>query len=371
MKVVFWGTYDTGKPRTRILIRGLKENSVDLIECHSHIWGGVEDKSQLKGILAKLKFVLTWVLSYPGLIIQYLLLPKHDTVIVGYLGQLDVLVIWPFAKMRGAKIVWDAFLSLYDTVVNDRKLTTAKSINGRLLYWWEWLSCRAADLVVLDTNAHRELFVHLFNLDETQTASVWVGVEPERFPTVNNKEIKNREEVLKVLFYGQFIPLHGIPFIIKAARRLKNERVKFTLIGVGQEWEHVQQMMKEEPLENIEFIDWVDYRELHQLIAQADVCLGIFGDSDKASRVIPNKVYQIVQSGKPLITRDSPAIRELFAIENQFVVLIKPASSEALAESIISFIDNDSHVFEGALYSEIKDKIDPQSIGKSLVELLD
>ena len=370
MKIVFWGTYDTGKPRNRILIRGLRENNVDLLECHSHVWSGVEDKSQLKGFFSKIKFVLTWVLSYPSLVIRYLLLPKHDTVIVGYLGQLDVLVIWPFAKMRGAKIVWDAFLSIYDTVVNDRKLATAKSLKGRLLYWLEWLSCRAADLVLLDTKAHSELFAQLFKLNHSKTASVWVGVEPEKFPIAKQKYHQNQKEDLNVLFYGQFIPLHGIPFIIEAARLLKNERVTFTLIGIGQERERVLAMMEEEPLDKVIFIDWVDYGKLHHLIAKADVCLGIFGDSAKASRVIPNKVFQIVQSGKPLITMDSPAIRELFADENTYISLIEPASSEALADAIIYFLTNKDHLFEEAPYSRLREKINPQSVGKMLVELL-
>ena len=41
-RLVFWGTYDLGKPRVRILLRGLRENGVDIIECHEPVWAGIE-----------------------------------------------------------------------------------------------------------------------------------------------------------------------------------------------------------------------------------------------------------------------------------------------------------------------------------------
>ena len=49
MHIVFWGTYDTGKPRVRILLQGLRENGVEVSECQANIWENVEDKSQLSG----------------------------------------------------------------------------------------------------------------------------------------------------------------------------------------------------------------------------------------------------------------------------------------------------------------------------------
>ena len=49
LQLMCWGTYDTGKPRTRVLREGLRENGVRLSECHAPVWKGVEDKSQVKG----------------------------------------------------------------------------------------------------------------------------------------------------------------------------------------------------------------------------------------------------------------------------------------------------------------------------------
>ena len=110
MRVVFWGTYDLGKPRNRILLKGLKENGDEVLECRADVWSGIEDKSGITDLRARLRLLMSWLLCYPGLVWRYLRLPKHDVVLVGYLGHVDVLVLWPFAKLRRAPVVWDAFL---------------------------------------------------------------------------------------------------------------------------------------------------------------------------------------------------------------------------------------------------------------------
>jgi len=57
MRVVYWGTYDTGKPRNRIMISGLRENGVEVIECHAEVWMGIEDKSQVSGWPKRLRLL--------------------------------------------------------------------------------------------------------------------------------------------------------------------------------------------------------------------------------------------------------------------------------------------------------------------------
>ena len=371
MRVVFWGTYDTGKPRVRILLRGLKENSVTVHECHASIWESVEDKSQLKNWTTRIKFLIKWALSYPRLIYCYLRLPKHDAVVVGYMGQLDVLIIWPFAKMRGVPIVWDAFLSLYNTVVEDRCLVSRRHPVAYLLFMWEWLACRAANLVLLDTCAHAEYFVNTFSLPSRKAAAVLVGVEPEKFPL--NKKQSNSVSTdgrLTILFFGQFIPLHGVDTIIRAAQIMETDPVQWVLIGKGQEQDKIEHMLKEHPLHNLKWIPWVPYEELTSWIGSADICLGIFGDTQKAAQVIPNKVFQILSSGKPLLTRDSPAIQELIDHNMEGIFLVSSADPQAIVDVVRSFSKSPLVNIGDSAYQHIMSQIQPVTIGKRLCDLI-
>lgn len=363
MRVIFWGTYDTGKPRTRILLRGLRETGVEVTEIHSDIWGGIEDKAQLRGIGQKLLPLARWLAAYPGLVWRYLRCPPHDAVIVGYMGQLDVLVLWPFAKLRRTPVVWDAFLSLYDTVVEDRRMVRRGNPLAWLLYGWEWLACRAARCVLLDTGAHARYFAETFRLPFDRLASVFVGAEPEAFPSAGPKT--ERAETPTVLFYGQFIPLHGIETIVRAAQLAHGEPIRWVLIGRGQEAARIRALIDGAPAD-IEWIDWVDYDALRDRIARADICLGIFGDSGKASRVIPNKVFQILSCGAPLITCDSPAIRELLSPDMPGVRLVPPADPEALLDAVQGMLSMLADLPPRPMHREVAAHIAPSAIGAAV-----
>ncbi len=380
MKVAFWGTFDRGKPRNRILLRGLSENAengVEVLVCHTDVWPGVEDKSQLRG-LRRLGFLLRWLAAYPELIVRYLRLPRHDVTLVGYLGQLDVLVLWPFARLRRIPVVWDAFLSLYDTVVDDRALVRPNHPLARLLYLWEWLAARAASRVLLDTQAHAAFFARTFHLAQERVSSVLVGAEPEMFPAAS---LPMGEGPVRVLFYGQLIPLHGVEIILRAAQKDKKDvkdckdtkddtdDFNWVIIGQGQEEETVRRMLEAAPVERLRWIPWVPYEELAEHIRAADVCLGIFGSSAKAGNVIPNKVFQIVSCGKPVITRDSPAIRELLSDSDPGVYLIPPANPEALLAALRRFWSERASLTL-PLHEAARQRITPGAVGRELMEVL-
>ena len=99
-RVLFWGCYDKGKPRTRILIAGLLARGVAVDEIHAPVWEGIEDKSQVRGIATKLGVGLRWLISYPKLLWRLARAPRPDIVVVGYPGLLDVLLAFPIARLR-------------------------------------------------------------------------------------------------------------------------------------------------------------------------------------------------------------------------------------------------------------------------------
>jgi glycosyltransferase involved in cell wall biosynthesis len=372
ISVLFWGTYDKGKPRNRILIKGLLENGVSVRECHASIWEEVEDKSQIAGLGRRLHFFVKLISAYPVLLYRFLRSPRPDVVVVGYLGHLDILVLWLFAKLKRVPIVWDAFLSLYDTIVCDRRLLSKNNPLAMMVYCWEWLACRAARRIVLDTQAHADYFSRQYTVPGEKLGAVFVGAEPENFP-VCSRTPKNAGDHLEclVLFYGQFIRLHGIETIIHAARLLAGTSIQFLIVGDGQESEKIAGMLRSHPLENVSWRQWIEYSELKRAIQNADICLGIFGKSEKASRVIPNKVFQILHSGKPLITRDSPAIRELLDPDMAGIYLVPPGSPEALADAIElarqALVQTPHDI---CLHSQVRVRITPHAVGGALYRIL-
>jgi glycosyltransferase involved in cell wall biosynthesis len=67
---------------------------------------------------------------------------------------------------------------------------------------------------------------------------------------------------------------------------------------------------------------------------EAQVCLGIFGDTPKARRVVPNKVYQCLAAGAAVVTGRSPASEELL-VDREHALLCEMASGKAIADAIL------------------------------------
>ena len=113
------------------------------------------------------------------------------------------------------------------------------------------------------------------------------------------------EDAFRVLFVGKFTPLHGLPFMVEAANRLKDvPDIVFHFVGSGQMSDEIHDTARRLNLENVRFTDWIPYEQLHRFLQGWGVCLGIFGTSDKAARVIPGKVFVALSAGKAVITAD-------------------------------------------------------------------
>jgi glycosyltransferase involved in cell wall biosynthesis len=135
-----------------------------------------------------------------------------------------------------------------------------------------------------------------------------------------------RSSPLKVVFFGLYTPLQGAPVIGKAISSLVGESVEFTMIGDGQDRELAEREARQNP--NVRWIDWLDPEALPVLVAEHDVCLGIFGTTPKALRVVPNKVFQGAAAGAAVVTSDTRPQR---AALDGVAAFVPPGNAEALA----------------------------------------
>lgn len=364
LDVVIWGTYDLGKPRTRLMINAIRKSGAVVTEIHAAVWDKTSDKGNV-GKTELAKQILKWLVSYPHLVWRLMKAPRPDVFVIGYMGHLDVLVLKPIAMFMKVPIVWDAFLSLHDTVVNDRKLLSSRHPLAFVLKLWEWLSCRASDRIVLDTEAQADFFCRTYSLTQGRVTSAFVGAEANIFQPAMQRPPNTKPQVL---FYGQFIPLHGVETILDAARLSTDQDIQWTLIGTGQTAKYFAENLENDPIENLRWIEWVPYQELADYIASADVCLGVFGDSEKAGRVIPNKVFQCLAAGRPIVTRNGPGISELVPSSAPGIVLVNPNDPKALLQAINQLIAD--RPYAENLHQDLQSRFSDDALAKRWGEIL-
>lgn len=312
MRVLYFGTYERDYPRNAQVISCLRKAGVDVVEHHVPVWEGLEHKfgigarSALRLARAELRLV-----HRPNI--------DFDVLIVGYPGHLDMRAARRVA--RGHPVVFNPLVSLEDTVVGDRGLTSPTSMKARAIGRIDRTAFRGADIVVADTEAHARFFAERFGLPDDRLAVCYVGAEDRLFspgPPSN--------EPFFALFVGKLIPLHGLETILGAAALCPE--IVFRVVGTGQ----LESALASPPA-NVTWIRWVEYERLPDLYRTAGCALGIFGTSDKASRVIPNKAFQALAAGAPLVTADTPAVRELLADERD-ALLVPPGSPAELAAAV-------------------------------------
>ena len=333
MRIVYFGTYSSGAgyPRSRVLIKALRSAGADVVECHAPVGRGPAERPEaLTGPRGRISLLARTAAAHVRLARSIRRTGPFDLLIVGCAGQADVLTAR--ALVRNKPIVLDAFISLHDTIVNERRLVSPSSPGARLLWHLDRIACRIADAVILDTDAHIDHFVRTFGHPRDKFIRAWVGEDDAIFRPGPEPA---RDRGFEVLFFGTYLGLHGTEHIVRAAGLLENDpEIRFTLVGNGPAHGAAASLAADLGCANIEFIGrWADYGELIDRIAGADACLGIFGTGPKAGRVIPCKVFGALAMGRPVITRRSPAAEELLE-HGRTALLCEPGDAEAIASTL-------------------------------------
>jgi glycosyltransferase involved in cell wall biosynthesis len=242
-------------------------------------------------------------------------------------------------RLRPTRVVADAFISLYDTVVLDRQLLSPGGLTAKLLKWAERRAYETADQVIADTPQNAGFLSRLFDLPGTKVIAVPLATDELHFAPV---PYQPRPGICNVLFVGTLAPLHGVATILEAAHLLAGRPdIRFTLIGDGQESEAVERWLADHPV-NLDWQrEWQSSLRVAEAIVQSDVCLGIFGTGDKTQRVCPYKLYLYTSVGRATITGDTAWLRDATRdAPAQPFATVPMGDAAALARTILTLADD-------------------------------
>lgn len=327
MRVLAFGTYNVQvHPRFGVLLEGLRAHGDPVVEVNVPL--GLSTASRVAILRQPWRLPLLlgrllrcWVvLAVRG---WWTARRQHpDLVFVGYLGHLDVLL----ARLLFPRtpIVLDHLIFAADTALDRGERASWKTALLRRL---DRLALRSATIIVLDTDEQAAM-VPARLADRTIVIPVgapaaWftAGAQAAAAPTHSDAGL------VRAVFFGLFTPLQGAPVIGAALADLADlTDLEVTMIGTGQDLAETRQAAAGNP--RVTWRDWTPAADLPAEVASHDICLGIFGTGGKASRVVPNKVFQGAAAGCAIVTGDTGPQRRLLGDAAAYV---PPGDAAALA----------------------------------------
>lgn len=271
-------------------------------------------------------------------------IPATRVVWVPCFRQRDVAAAARWAGRRRIPLIFDPLISAYDKQVFERKKFPEESRRARRLLQQETQQFATADVLIADTELHADYFSQTHGIARDKITVVPVGAEESVFQPAPQRRFS---PPLRALFYGSFIELQGPEFITRAA--VQTPGVQWTFIGSGPLLEQCQRIAADAA--HITWSARVPYETLNARIADSDVVLGVFGTGRKAGRVIPNKVYQPLACGRPVVSRLSDAYPEEIRssdADNSGIVFVPPGDPKALSDAVCELADSPQRLSRAA-----------------------
>ncbi len=333
--VAYFGTYEPDYPRNAVLIAGLRERGVEVHEFHAAL--PPQSAAEMAGARGAARLAAGVAAAHARLAAQHRGGLEVDVVIVGYPGHFLV----PFGRLlsavRHARLVFDPLVSLLDTFAGDRGLVRSGGAKAAAVRAVDEVAFRLPHLVLADTWAHAAYYQEAFGLSRSRLAVAPVGSLPEPRADGAARTLAPGEP-LTVLQYGKWSPLHGADVVLAAAELLRAEPFHFVLIGEGQLSAELRGTIAARGLANVTWLGQLPAAELRSHTLAADICLGVFGRSEKAGRVVPNKVFDALACGRPVVTAATDGAREWLR-EGESALLTPAGDPAALAVALRRLLD--------------------------------
>jgi glycosyltransferase involved in cell wall biosynthesis len=204
---------------------------------------------------------------------------------------------------RRNRIIFDEFVSPYDSFVNERRLLKSNSLMAKLVYSIEKSILNDADFIITDTPSQVEYFASMFNIPDHKFSFVNMSTDENLFTFTGTKKKYEFPEPFVVFTYATFLPLHGMDIILGAANLLKDLPIHFYIAGgKGKILQAFLDKKKMLGLDKFDHTPWIEYTELPAYIRGADICLGgPFGNTGQGMRVVTGKTLQFLACARPTV----------------------------------------------------------------------
>ncbi len=211
----------------------------------------------------------------------------------------------------------------------------------RLSEWLERFLYRQADVVVVNSPGYIN---HVQSRGAKRVKLVPNGTDTVMFnPQADGTKFRQAhgmEGKFILLYAGAHGMSNDLGVVLQSARKLFNRKdILFVLIGDGKDKADLERQAQELYLENVLFLPPIPKLEMPGALAGADACIAILKPIELYKTTYPNKVFDYMAAGKPVVLAIDGVIREVIEKAGAGIP-VAPGDPEALCEAVLRLADD-------------------------------
>jgi glycosyltransferase involved in cell wall biosynthesis len=252
---------------------------------------------------------------------------------------------WSLARLKRARFVlevrdlWPSFAIALGVLKNPILIWLSRLLEG-FLY-------RRADTVIVNSPGFLD---HVSSRGAIDVRVVPNGVDMAMFVSDDNGEEFRKRNHLDGFFVVLYAGAHGISndlgVLLEAANQLRqNEEIKIVMVGDGREKADLENRAAHLGIKNVHFLPAIPKLKMPSTLDGADLCVAILKPIDPFKLTYPNKVFDYMAAGKPVLLAIDGVIREVVEVAGAGV-FVEPGDPKVLAESILEMSQNRSRLRE-------------------------
>ncbi len=207
--------------------------------------------------------------------------------------------------------------------------------------WLEKFLYTHADHVMVNSPGYID---HVKEHGAKQVSLVPNGADPNMFPQDGNGEQFRQRYHLEKKFLVTYAGAHGVSndlgIILEAASLMHQaDDIQFVLMGDGKDKPALQQQAREMQLTNVAFLPTLPKKEMAEALAASSACIAILKPIESFKKTYPNKVFDYMAAGRPVILAIDGVIRKVIQDANAGIP-VSPGNAKEVAEAVKYLSEN-------------------------------
>jgi len=239
-----------------------------------------------------------------------------------------------FLSLVGKKVIYDSHEHYPDVLIDRYWIPKpAKKIIASLYNLFEYIGLKLfAGMIVAD------------EMNETKYKNKSINLAlihnyPLEEIILSEEEFENKENNHTLLYLGKIFEIRGIDNLLKMVSIVKNEvpQIKLRLVGESYLSTYKQELLKKIQVLGIEeyvsIEEAVPYCNIKEVTKNSDIGLMIFRPTLNNMQITPNKMFEYMAGGLPIVASDFPAMGSIIRQEN-CGLLVNPENLQEISDKI-------------------------------------